>query len=110
VPGVFLGGRSQLAELYRTEVTIEPDDRLVLATDGVTDNMTSSELVDIIRSAASLEEAAEQLRGIMAIQAAGREVPAASRGRFRQDDWTAILRFFSAAGHEAPHRVPAGQA
>ncbi len=95
--GVFLGARAQLMGLYRAEVTIEPGDRLVLTTDGVTDNITSSELVEIVRRTASPDEAAEQLSTIMARRAAEEWTPTPLRGRFRDDDWTAIVRFFSAA-------------
>jgi serine/threonine protein phosphatase PrpC len=96
--GVFLGAGAQLQGLYRTEMTIEPGDRLVLATDGLTDNVTSSELVDIVRHTASPDEAAGQLSTIMATRSAGGRPPASLGGRFRYDDWTAIIRFFGAPG------------
>jgi serine/threonine protein phosphatase PrpC len=100
--GVFLGARAQLPELYRAEVTIEPGDRLLLVTDGVTDNIPSGELADIVLSATSPQEAAEQISTIMAIRSAGGPLSTPLQGGFRHDDWTAILRFFSAAGHEGP--------
>jgi serine/threonine protein phosphatase PrpC len=98
--GVFLGARAQLPELYRAEVTIEPGDRLLLVTDGVTDNIPSGELADIVLSATSPQEAAEQINTTMAIRSAGGPLSTPLQGGFRYDDWTAILRFFSAAGHE----------
>jgi serine/threonine protein phosphatase PrpC len=100
--GVFLGARAQLPELYRAEVTIEPGDRLLLVTDGVTDNIPSGELADVVLSATSPQEAAEQINTIMAIRSAGGPLSTPLQGGFRYDDWTAILRFFSAAGHEGP--------
>lgn len=101
VPGVFIGARKQLVNLYRAEVTIEPGDRLVLATDGVTDNVTRSELVEIVRHTASPQEAAEQLSTIMTTRYAGGRLPEPLGGSFRDDDRTAIFRFFSAAGERA---------
>jgi serine/threonine protein phosphatase PrpC len=97
--GVFLGAAAQLRGLYCTEMTIEPGDRLVLATDGITDNVTGSELLEVVCHAASPDEAADQLRTIMVSRSAGKWLAAAPlQARFRSDDWTAIVRFFSAAG------------
>ncbi|HEX9869308.1 MAG TPA: SpoIIE family protein phosphatase [Candidatus Tectomicrobia bacterium] len=108
-PGMFLGSHVQLQGFYRMEMTIEPGDRMVLATDGITDNITSSELVDVIRHSASPDEAAGQLRTIMVTRAAGECLAAAPlRGRFRYDDWTAIVRFFNALGQEGPAKNPGG--
>jgi serine/threonine protein phosphatase PrpC len=106
VRGVFLGACAQLVNLYRAEVTVEAGDRLVLVTDGVTDNIMSSELVEIVRSTTSPDEAAEQLRTIMAARSAGGRLPAPLRRRFRYDDWTAIVRFFSTPGHEGLPESP----
>ncbi len=69
--GVFLGAAAQLQGLYRIEMAIEPGDRLVLATDGITDNITSSELAEVIRHSASPDEAAGQLRTIMVTRLGG---------------------------------------
>jgi serine/threonine protein phosphatase PrpC len=107
--GVFLGAHAQLQGLYRMEITIEPGDRLLLTTDGLTDNVMSSELVDIIGHTASPDEAAEQLRNLMATRSAGGRLPAPLGGRFRSDDWTAIIRFFHAADQEAPPQIQAEQ-
>ncbi|MGH8058376.1 MAG: PP2C family protein-serine/threonine phosphatase, partial [Candidatus Entotheonellia bacterium] len=57
----IIGASKQLVHLYRAEVALEPGDRVLLATDGVTDNVTSCELVEIVRSAVSPEEAAARL-------------------------------------------------
>jgi serine/threonine protein phosphatase PrpC len=93
--GVFLGAHAQLQGFYCTEKSIEPGDRLVLATDGITDNLTSSELVEVVRHSASADEAATQLRTVMVTRSAReRSAAAPVRGRYRPDDWSAIVRFF----------------
>jgi serine/threonine protein phosphatase PrpC len=101
VGGVFIGAGRPLVNLYRAEMTIEPGDRVVLATDGVTDNVPSYELVEIVRSAASPAAAVARLSTIMTTRRAGGRLSEPSGGGFRDDDWTAIIRFFGAAGEPA---------
>ncbi len=91
-----LGMQKTLGQLSRAEVTIEPDDRLVLATDGITNNITSDELVDIVRCAVSPDQAVERLQALLASRRATGILPAQLGGRFHHDDQTAICRFFSA--------------
>jgi serine/threonine protein phosphatase PrpC len=107
--GVFLGAGAQLQGLYCTEMTIEPGDRLLLATDGITDNVRSSELVDVVRHSASPDEAAGRLKTIMVSRSTGDRLPAPSGRRFRSDDWTALVRFFSAPRQEAPSKNHSGR-
>ena len=75
VRGMFMGASQQLVHVYRTALTIEPGDRLLLATDGVTDNITSRELLEVVRHVASPDEAAERLRTIMTTRQAGQRPP-----------------------------------
>jgi serine/threonine protein phosphatase PrpC len=99
--GGCIGARKHLVDLYRAEVTIEPGDRVVLATDGVTDNVTSRELVEVVRRAVSPDEAAGQLHSILTTRQAEGRSPAPLGSGFRDDDWTAIVRFFGATGARA---------
>jgi serine/threonine protein phosphatase PrpC len=92
---VFVGGSQQLVNLYRAEVAIEPGDRLVLATDGITDNVTSRELAEIVRSAASPAAAVARLSALIMNRRVEGWLPAPLEGGFRDDDRTAIVRFFS---------------
>jgi serine/threonine protein phosphatase PrpC len=91
-----IGDSGQLTHLYRAEVALDPGDRVLLATDGVTDRIANHELFEILRRAASPDDAAGQIRALMAAQQAGERPAASSGGRIRGDDWTAIVRFFAA--------------
>ena len=90
-PPRAIGMSKQLGNPYRTEVTIEPGDRIVLATDGVTDTITRSELVELVRATVSPDDAVQQLHTVLTTRHA--EAQSGSAGR--RDDWTAIVRFFS---------------
>jgi len=92
-----LGMQKTLRQLHRADVEIVPGDRLVLATDGVTDNMTQDELVDVVRCAVSPDEAVEQIQDLITSRRAKGVLPEQLGSRFRNDDQTAILRFFSEA-------------
>ena len=89
-----IGISKQLGTLYRAEVTLAPGDRIVLATDGITDLVPRDELVQIIRAAASPDEAVQQLHHLLTTRHT--TPPLGSQGR--RDDWTAIVRFFSRQG------------
>lgn len=93
MPMRAIGSRDSLGTLYRAEVSIAPGDRLLLATDGVTDTLSRLELEDLIRQATSPEQAVQQLQ--RALQA--RSSAARASGTSRRDDETAIVRFFEAA-------------
>jgi serine/threonine protein phosphatase PrpC len=92
-----LGMRQTLRQLSRAAVDITPDDRLILLTDGITDNVTHDELVDIMRGAMSPDQAVAQLQTLLAARRARGVLPEPLGGRFHHDDQTAIVRFFSAA-------------
>jgi len=96
-PPRAIGMSKQLGTLYRTEVTLEPGDRVVLATDGVTDTVTRSELVELVRAAVLPDDAVQQLHTVLATRHA--EVQSGSAGR--RDDWTAVVRFFGCHDDDA---------
>jgi len=77
---------------------VEPGTRLVLATDGVTDNMLVEELSDIVRAAPSASDAAEKTNEVVESRLGQGGVPEQLGRRFRHDDRTAIFRFFPPAG------------
>jgi PPM family protein phosphatase len=89
-----IGGEQELA-ISRSEITIKPGDRLVLATDGITDNIRIGELAEVVRGAASPEESLAQVKGIIDQRLKEGRVPEQLGARYRHDDQTAIIRFFS---------------
>lgn len=92
-----LGMQKTLRQLHRTDVVMVPGDRLVLATDGITDNVTHDELVDLVRCATSPDEAVERIQTLIHARRTKGVLPEQLGGRFRNDDQTAILRFFGSA-------------
>src|SRR5262245_50308801 len=79
-----IGISKQLGTLYRTEVTLAPGDRIVLATDGIADFVPRHELVEVVRAAASSDVAVEQLHRLLVT----RHAAASLGGQGRRDDWT----------------------
>ena len=92
-----IGVSEALTGLSRTERVIEPGTKVVLATDGVSDNITTQELAEIVRRSASPEEAAEAVNRSVETRIEEGTVPQQLGRRFRHDDRTAIFRFFSAS-------------
>ena len=90
-----IGASPQLASLSRTDFSVAPGTRLVLATDGLSDNLHIDELAEMVRRATSAEEAAEQVNTVIATRIEEGRVPELLGRRFRHDDRAAIFRFFS---------------
>lgn len=89
-----VGAAAELGQMVQRDVNIEPGVRVVLATDGVTDNMNVDELAEIVRSSATPEEATGRIEEIIAGRLIEGRVPEKLGVRFRYDDRTAIVRFF----------------
>ena len=89
-----VGAAASLGELARRDVAIEPGARIVLATDGVTDNMDLAELAEIVRAADTPEAATGRIEEIIAGRLVEGRVPEKLGVRIRYDDRTAIVRFF----------------
>jgi serine/threonine protein phosphatase PrpC len=90
-PPSAIGVSPNLRNLPQAEVALAPGDRVVLATDGILDRVPRPELVDLVRRAASLDAAVQQLHTLLTT----RQAQAQARGETRRDDWTAIVRFFT---------------
>ena len=91
-----IGGEEKLT-LYRAELAVSPGDRLIIASDGVSDNVHIDELVGIIRNAASPEAAAEETKALIDVHLEQGLAPELLGARYRHDDQTAVIRFFSNA-------------
>jgi serine/threonine protein phosphatase PrpC len=90
-PPSAIGVSPNLRNLPQAEVALAPGDRVVLATDGILERVPRPELVDLVRRAASLDAAVQQLHSLLTT----RQAQAQARGETRRDDWTAIVRFFT---------------
>ena len=79
--------------LHRTEVGLQPGDRLVTASDGVTDNVNPAELAEFVRLAADPDDASSVVKQAIDDRLERGITPELLGGRFRHDDQTAIFRF-----------------
>ena len=87
-------GSAESIELNVVEIQTEPGDRILLATDGVSDNLSAGELVEVVRGAKSPEEAMANIENMIKERLDGGSVPHQMGGRYRHDDQTGIIRFF----------------
>ena len=88
-----IGAGSDL-NLHRTEIHLEPGDRLVTASDGVTDNINPAELADFVRNSDNPEAASATVKQAINDRLERGITPELLGGRFRHDDQTGIFRFF----------------
>ena len=89
-----IGASEKLGAPSQIEITPSSGDRLLLATDGITDNMTIDELTEVIKNASTPENAAAEIEETIKERLTEGRVPETIGVRFRYDDRTGILRFF----------------
>ena len=89
-----IGASEELGKPAQVEITPSAGDRILLATDGITDNMTIEELAEVIRNAATPEQAAATIEDTIKGRLQEGRVPETIGVRFRYDDRTGIIRFF----------------
>ena len=89
-----IGASETLGAPAVMEITPRAGDRIFLATDGITDNMTIEELAEVIRNAATPEEASTKIEETIKERLQDGRVPETIGVRFRYDDRTGIIRFF----------------
>ena len=89
-----IGASEELGAPAQVEITPSAGDRILVATDGITDNMTIEELAEVVRDASTPEEAAESIEATIKVRLQDGYVPETIGVRFRYDDRTGIIRFF----------------
>lgn len=89
-----IGAGPELTGLSHSQFEVQPGHRLVLSTDGLSDNMLIDDLADMVRKAASPEEAATSIDEKIERYLQEGRMPERLGRRFRHDDRTAIFRFF----------------
>ena len=98
----FLGianalGRHDTLSYKATNISLEDGDRLVLATDGLIENVSPSELLALIDAAPSPEQAVATLRQLLGEKKQGNKGRVDESSGFRRDDATAIIRYIRLA-------------
>ena len=93
--GTKVIGGEEILSLHRNELGVEPGDRLVIASDGISDNLHVSELVEIIQGASSPEDASNQVKALVEQHLEQGLAPKLLGARYRHDDQTGIFRFFN---------------
>ena len=86
-------GSAESLEIIVEEIFPETGDRILLATDGVSDNLSAGELVEVIRVAESPQEVMASIENMIKDRLDGGTVPHQMGGRYRHDDQTGIIRF-----------------
>ena len=89
-----IGASENLGTPAQVEITPATGDRIFLATDGITDNMTIDELAEVIRNASTPEDVSAQIEETIKERLQDGRVPETIGVRFRYDDRTGIIRFF----------------
>jgi serine/threonine protein phosphatase PrpC len=98
----FLGianalGRHEKLAYKSTSISLEAEDRLVLATDGLIENIAPSELIALVDAAPLPEQAVATLRQLYAEKKQGNKGRVDDSSGFRRDDATAIIRYIGLA-------------
>ena len=89
-----VGAGPTLSNLNRLETRLEPGFRLLLATDGLSDNILLDDLAEIVRRGESPEDACQKIESVLEDLLLPGRMPEELGRRFRRDDRTGIFRFF----------------
>ena len=92
LPNGAVGLRERWSYKHR-QVTLQPGDRLVLATDGIPHNIFPEEVAPIVSGALSPEEAISALQGLVEEKRSRHQGREDTYGTFREDDRTAVVRY-----------------
>ncbi|MEC9308679.1 MAG: SpoIIE family protein phosphatase [Chloroflexota bacterium] len=92
--GTKLIGADNDLHISQTEIPLQVGDKIVIASDGVSDNVSLQELLEITRSASTPEAASTELKALIDDHLSQGLAPQITGARYRHDDQTAIIRFF----------------
>ena len=103
----FLGMANALGRheklLYKTaSVSLQAQDRVVLVTDGIIENVAASELAILLDHASSPEEAVSAVRQLLGEKQRENRGRVDDRGSFRRDDATALIRYVGLSDRPEP--------
>jgi serine/threonine protein phosphatase PrpC len=95
---VFLGmanalGRHEKLAYKTASVSLQVQDRLVLVTDGIIENVAPSELATLVAHASSPEEAVSAVQQLLSGKQRENKGRVDDRSSFRRDDATALIRY-----------------
>ena len=90
--GGAVGMHEKFTYVYK-RITLERHDRLLLATDGLTNNVFPQELADIVGRVASPREAVSALQELTSEKRRLNKGREDAYGTFREDDQTAVIRY-----------------
>ena len=89
----LIGADSEL-HISQKQLDLNPGDKVVVASDGVSDNVSLDELLNILRSSQSPDQASETIKQLIDEHLELGLAPQITGSRYRHDDQTAIIRFF----------------
>ena len=89
----LIGADSEL-HVSQKQLDLNPGDKVVVASDGVSDNVSLEELLNIVRSSQSPDQASETIKQLIDEHLELGLAPQITGSRYRHDDQTAIIRFF----------------
>ena len=88
-------GLKEKLECFSGSITLEPRDRLILTTDGLTNNVYIEEVEEVIERSATPEDATAALQALVNEKRSQRKGREDFYGTFREDDQTVTIRYFA---------------
>jgi serine/threonine protein phosphatase PrpC len=86
-------GRYEKLTYEATQVALQENDRLILATDGVSDNLALRELAELMRKANTPDEVVDALRELLSDKQRGHRRTLETLKIWFTDDATAVIRY-----------------
>jgi serine/threonine protein phosphatase PrpC len=96
-------GRHDKLSYEATQVALRENDRLLLATDGVSDNVAAAELADLMRQADTPDAAVNALRQLLSDKQRGHRRTMDTLKLWLTDDATAVIRYLERRVDAATH-------